>query len=193
MSMFSFSRDMGIDFGTSRTRIYIPYQGIVYDEPSKIAYEAGEEQEFVCVGDSAEKMLGRVSEDVVVDSIVLRGAIQDEISSGKYMRHAIKKALHNTTGGVQFLMQLLRRDALAGIPTDATSMEQRTMIQTCKRAGMRNIFTEQNAILAAFGIGMHRDELRGRMIVDIGAGLTEVAVISLGGMSSFRVEKVGGR
>lgn len=71
-------------------------------------------------------------------------------------------------------------------------MEQRAIIQTCKRAGIRHIFTEQNAILAAFGIGMHRDELRGRMIADIGAGLTEAAVISLGGMSSYQVEKVGG-
>ena len=78
------------------------------------------------------------------------------------------------------------------MPTNATGMEQRAVVQTCKRAGARNVFVGKNAILAAFGIGTHRDELRGRMVADIGAGLTEAAVISLGGMSSWNTVKVGG-
>ena len=73
-----------------------------------------------------------------------------------------------------------------------TSMEQRAIVQTCKRVGARNVITDQNAVLAAFGVGIHRDELHGRMVTDIGAGLTESAVISLGGLSSYRSVKVGG-
>ena len=115
---------------------------------------------------------------------LLGGAIQDEKTTEQYL-----KEIFDRSDG---MFTFLRRDVLIGVPTNATNMQQRTMVQTCRRSGTRNVFTEQNAILAAFGVGMHKDELYGRMVTDIGAGLTETAVISLGGTSSSSTIAVGG-
>ncbi len=184
MSFFSFSRNVGIDLGTSQTRIYIPYRGVIFDEPSKLAFEGDGKKRLICVGECAEEMVGRAPNHINIHTTVSRGAIQDEHIAEKYLHSAIRQA--------QGILRFFRSDILISVPTGATSMEQRAAIQTCKRTGARSVFTEQNAILAAFGVGMHRDELRGRMVTDIGAGLTETAVISLGGMSSYRSERVGG-
>ena len=184
MGFLSFSRDIGIDVGTSRTRIYVPYRGIVFDEPSMLACDADRNNQLICVGDCANEMVGRTPANIEVCSVVSRGVVQDEKIAERYLETSLRQS--------RGMLRVLRHDMLIGIPTDATSMEQRAVIQTCKRSGARNVFVEQNAILAAFGIGTHKDELRGRMVADIGAGLTETAVISLGGMSSHNTLKVGG-
>ena len=179
-----FSRDIGIDLGTARTRIFIPYRGVVSDEPGALALDSNNNS-LICVGDCADKMIGRVPSNIEVHTITTHGAIQDEKIAERYLRSILKR---NARG----LFSLFKKDVLIGAPTNATSMEQRAVVQTCKRAGAREVFIGQNAILAAFGVGTHRDELHGRMVVDIGAGLTEAAVISLGGMSSWNTIKVGG-
>lgn len=184
MGLLSFSRDIGIDIGTSRTRVYIPYRGIVFDEPSMLALDTSQEKQIICVGDCANEMVGRTPANIEVCPVVFRGAVQDEKIAEQYLAASLKQS--------RGVLHILRHDVLIGVPTDATSMEQRAIIQTCKRSGARNVFVEQNIILAAFGIGMHQDELRGRMVADIGAGLTEAAVISLGGMSSHSILKIGG-
>ena len=181
MGIFSFSRNIGVDLGTSHTRVYIPYKGIVFNEPSILAVDKGG---FVCIGKDAKEMLGRATRDAKIQPIIMRGAIQDEKITEQYLRKIFKQS----RGPLAFL----RQDTLASVPTNATNMQQRAMIQTCRRAGTRNVFTEENAVLAAFGVGMHKDELHGRMVADIGAGLTETAVISLGGASSSSTVKVGG-
>ncbi len=185
MALFSFSRDVGIDLGTSRTRIYLPYNGIVFDEPSALAFEGEEKhKKLVCVGDCAHEMVGRAPDSISIHNIVSHGVIQDERIAEQYLYEALKK--------VRGMFQVIRNDILISTPTEVTSMEERAVIQTCKRTGARNVFTEQKVILAAFGVGMDRDELHGRMITDIGAGLTEAAVISLGGMSGYSSTKIGG-
>ena len=184
MAIPFFSRDIGIDLGSSRTRIYVPYRGVVSDEPGALALNTDTDS-LVCVGDCANEMIGRVPGNIEVHTITAHGAIQNEKIAEQYLRSILKKSTRS-------IFSIIKKDVLIGVPTNATSMEQRAIIQTCKRAGARNVFVGQNAILAAFGIGMHRDELRGRMVADIGAGLTEVAVISLGGMSSWNTVKVGG-
>ena len=184
MNKFSFSRDIGIDLGTARTRIYIPYKGIVFDEPSALAFGMNQKKEFLCIGDCAKEMLGRTPKNVEVHQTIVRGAVQDENIVEEYLINALKHS--------RKLFNFIKNDMLLGVPTQSTSVEQRAVIQTCKRTGARNVFTEQNTILAAFGVGTHKDELHGCMIADIGAGLTEVAVISLGGMSSSSTVKIGG-
>ena len=183
MGIFSFSRNIGIDLGTSRTRLYVPYRGVVFDEPSMVALD---KKGVTCIGGDAKEMMERASQRVEARHTIACGAIQDEKMVEQYLREIFKQS-HG-------MLKFIRRDALVGVPTNATNMQQRSAIQTCKRAGARNVFTEQNAILAAFGvgIGMHKDELHGRMVADIGAGLTETAVISLGGASSNSTVRVGG-
>lgn len=181
MGVFSLSRNVGIDLGTSRTRVYVPYQGIVFDGPSVLA---SDKKNSTYIGDDAKEMLGRMTKDADIRLIVTRGAVRDEQVAEQYLRNIFKQ--------FQGLLRILRYDVLVNIPTNATSMQQRAMMQTCRRAGIRNVFTEANAVLAAFGVGMHKDELHGRMVADIGAGLTETAVISLGGVSSSSTVKVGG-
>lgn len=181
MGFFSFSRNIGIDLGTSHTRIYVPYKGMVFDEPSMLALD---KRESMYIGNGAKEMMGRTAKGVEIQSIIVRGAIQDEKIAEQYLRRIFKQS--------RGILKFLRQDALANVPTNATNMQQRAMMQTCRRAGTRNVFTEENAVLAAFGVGMHKDELHGRMVADIGAGLTETAVISLGGASSSSTVKVGG-
>ena len=181
MGFFSFVRNIGIDLGTSHTRIYVPYKGVVFDEPSILATDKKEE---VYIGDDAKEMVGRTEKNTEIQKIVIHGAIQDE----RIAEHYLKKIFKQSRG----IFRFLRQDALVSVPTNATNMQQRAMIQTCRRAGTRNVFTEENAVLAAFGVGMHKGELHGRMVADIGAGLTETAVISLGGVSSSNTVKVGG-
>ena len=184
MGILRFSRDIGIDIGTSRTRIYVPHRGVVFDEPSVAAFSADHKNTLLCIGTQAKEMIGRTDERAVAVPTMISGAVQDE----KVVEQYLETSLRQSRG----IFKFVRHDMLTGIPTKATSMEQRAIMQVCKRAGARNVFTEQNAILAALGIGAHKDELRGRMVADIGAGLTEAAVISLGGMSSSHAVKVGG-
>ena len=184
MALISFSRDVGIDLGTSRTRVYIPYHGVVFDEPSALAFEGEKEKKIICVGDCAHEMIGRVPDAITIHNIVAHGVIQNE--------HIAEQYLHAVLKQVRGMFRIIRNDILIGTPTNVTGMEERAVIQTCKRTGARNVFTEQKSILAAFGCGMDRNELRGRMITDIGAGLTESAVISLGGMSGYNSAKIGG-
>lgn len=186
MSFFSFSRDVGVDFGTFRTRIFVPYKGVVFDEPSVVAVD-DKTRSFVCMGNYAKEMEGRTIEGMQVTDVLSRGVVQDEQIAEQYLRGGLKQS-----HGFLSIANFLRHDVLVNVPTDITSMEERAVIQTCKRAGARNVFAEKSVILAALGIGTPRDELRGRMIVDIGAGLTEAAVISLGGMSSSSSVRVGG-
>ena len=181
MGIFSFSRNVGIDLGTSRTRLYVPYRGVVFDEPSIVALD---KRDVSCIGSDAKEVMERAGERVEARHIIECGAIQDEKMVERYLREVFKQS-HG-------VLKFLRRDALVGVPSSATNMQQRSAIQTCRRAGVRNVFTEENAILAAFGVGMHKDEMYGRMVADIGAGLTETAVISLGGSSSSSTVRVGG-
>lgn len=167
--------------GTARTRLYVPYKGIVFDEPSIVALD---KNEMICIGGDAKEMMERANKRAEAHPIITCGAIQDEKMVEQYLRKVFKQS--------NGMLKFIRRDALIGVPTKATSMQQRSAIQTCRRAGMRHVFTEENAILAALGVGMHKDELHGRMVTDIGAGLTETAVISLGGASSSSTVQVGG-
>ena len=167
--------------GTSRTRLYVPYRGIAFDEPSMVALSKGQ---ITCIGGDAKEMMERANKRAEARDIIICGAIQDEKIVEQYLRKMCKQS--------NGIFKFIRRDALVGVPTRATNMQQRSAIQTCRRAGMRHVFTEENAILAALGVGMHKDELHGRMVADIGAGLTETAVISLGGASSSSTVQVGG-
>lgn len=187
--MIVLPREIGIDIGTSRTRIYIPYRGIVFDEPSVISFysdapHSDTYSDILCIGDCSEEMRGRAPGEVLVKQLVINGAIQNQEHVRLYLTHALKK--------VKGVLQLIRSDALINIPVSSTSMENRTFIDTCRKSDLRNVYREHSVILAAFGVGTQQDELRGRMVADIGAGITEVGVISFGGINSKGAVKIGG-
>ena len=184
MGFFSLSRNVGIDLGTSRTRVYVPNRGVVFDEPSVLALSANG-SDLLCIGKAAGEMIGRVSGGEQVHDIVIRGMVQNEHIAERFLREIFSK--------ISGFFKFFRRDAVVGVPTNATGMQRRAIMQVCRRAGLRNVFTECNTILAAAGAGMYRDDLRGRMVADIGAGFTEASVISLGGAGSgSSVVHVGG-
>ena len=182
--MFVIPKEIGIDMGTSRTRIYVPYRGIVFDEPSVISFNSNDSSDPLCIGDCSEEMMGRAPDDVSVHQIIINGTIQNQEHARTYLLHALRK--------IKGIFRFIRSDALICIPLSSTSMENRIFIDTCRKSELRNIYREHSVILSAIGIGTQQDELRGRMVADIGAGLTEVGVISFGGINSSRVAKIGG-
>ena len=184
MGFFSLSRDIGIDLGTFSTRIYFPHRGVVFNEPSVLAKDLEEGNELLCIGKRAREMVGRTDTSIDLHPIVFHGSIKDEVFVESYLSAAISR-LRNK-------FSFLRSDMLVNVPVGATSMEQRAIVQACKRAGARHVYTEVSVVLAALGTGVDRDELRGQMVTDIGAGVTESAVISLGGVSSHKSIPVGG-
>lgn len=181
MGLLSFSRNVGVDLGTSHTRVYVPYRGVVFDGPSVLA---SDKKNSVYIGNEAKEMLGRMLKDIDIRFIISHGIVQDEQVVEWYLRHIFKQ--------FRGLSRIFRNDVLVNVPTNATNMQQRAMMQTCRRAGMRHVFTEANSVLSALGVGMDKSDLKGRMIADIGAGLTETAVISLGSASSSSTVKIGG-
>lgn len=180
---FSLLRDIGVDIGTSRTRIYLPNKGIVFDEPSFLVFNT-RTKELISWGAHTDEVRGRASADIEVVQIMRHGIIENQRHATQYLRHTFREIIG--------LFSFLRKDVLVGIPTAASNLEQRTMLEVCRKAGAKNVYPESNALLAALGVGVQQDDFRGWMIVDIGAGLTEVGVISFGGLNSHKTVKIGG-
>ncbi len=177
-------RELGIDIGTSNIRIFIPKQGIVLEEPSIIATDATTGR-VIGIGASAEEMIDRAPEEIIVHRPLIAGNINDQQAARHLLEWCLKKVLGR--------LNIFRPDIVVSIPTEANSMEQRVMIETCKQIPVREVFPEREGILSGLGTGIHAGELKGRMVADIGAGKTDVAVISLGGMLSHGSVPVGGR
>lgn len=184
LNFFSLSKNIGIDFGSSRTRIFVPGKGIVFDEPSIIAFTSADKKEFVGLGHEVREMLGRVGKKRYTYKIIERGVINDENIANIYLENAFKYC--------DGIYRIFRNDILVGTPTKSTSMQDRSFRQVCKRSGGRDIVLEQNTILSSLVVGTNKEDFRGNMIADIGAELTEVAVISLGGIANSKTIKLGG-
>lgn len=178
-----FSRDIGIDMGSSRVRVFVPNKGVVFDEPNYLVFSKADNR-LVSWGESAKEARERTAPDLLVHHIMDHGLILDQKRAIEYIRLMFSE--------ISGPFALLRKDVLSNTPTDVPNVDLRTFMEVFRRAGARNVFLEQNAILAAFGIGMRKKDLRAWMVVDIGAGLTDIGVISLGGLSSYKSVKVAG-
>ena len=178
-----FSRDLGIDLGTANTLVYVKGQGIVLCEPSVVAIVKGTNQ-VLAVGIEAKNMLGRTPGNIVAIRPMKDGVIADFEVTEAMLRYFINK-VHNRT-------RMVNPRIMVCVPSGITSVERRAVKDSAISAGAREVLLIEEPMAAAIGAGLPVAEASGNMIVDIGGGTTEVAVISLSGMVVARSIRVAG-
>ncbi len=184
MSLFSvFSKDIGIDLGTVNTLIYIQGKGIILNEPSVVALNKSN-NEIISVGSEAKKMLGRTPGSIVAINPMRDGVIADFEIVEKMIRHFINKVINKRS--------LIKPKIVIGVPTSTTEVERRAVQESCEQAGARDIFLIEEPVAAAIGSNLPVSEPIGNMIVDIGGGTTEIAIISLGSIVVENSIRIGG-
>ncbi len=184
--LFGFmSADMAIDLGTANTLVYVRDQGIVLNEPSVVAISmnAGKKQ-VLAVGNEAKQMLGRTPGNIVAIRPLRDGVIADFEVTEAMIKHFIRK-VHNRRSFVSPKMVIC-------VPSGSTAVEQRAIIESAESAGASQVSLIEEPMAAAIGAGLPVTEPTGSMVVDIGGGTTEVAVISLGGIVYAKSVRVGG-
>ena len=166
-----FTRDIGIDLGTANTLIYVSGEGIVLQEPSVVAIDQRDRTAYA-VGDEANKMIGRTPGDIVAVRPLKDGVIADFDAAEMMLRAFIQRVRHG----------IFNPRIAIGIPSGVTGVEWRAVMDAARRAGASEVFPIDEPIAAAIGAGLPVTEPTGNMIVDIGGGTTEVAVMSLQGI-----------
>ncbi|GAB6099087.1 rod shape-determining protein [Halanaerocella petrolearia] len=179
-----FSRDMGVDLGTANTLVYIKGKGVLIREPSVVAIKDGSAEDVLAVGDEAKKMIGRTPGNIVAIRPMKDGVIADFEVTEKMLRYFITKA-HKRK-------RLVRPRIIVCVPSGVTEVEKRAVIDAALHAGAREAYLIEEPMAAAIGAGLPVHEATGNMVVDIGGGTTEVAVISLGGIVNKKSIRVGG-
>lgn len=178
-----FGRRIGIDLGTANVLVYVPKRGIVVNEPSVVAINSTNNR-IVAVGTEAKEMLGRTPDSIVAYRPLRDGVIADYHVTQAMIRHLINK--------VSAGMKLRRPDVMVSIPAGATSTERRAVIDATLAAGARAAYIIQEPVAAAIGAGVPIASAAGNMVVDIGGGTTEIAILSLGGVVAKSSTRVGG-
>ena len=183
-SFFSgFSKDMGIDLGTANTLVYVRGRGIVIQEPSVVAIDCNSGN-VLAVGNEAKRRMGRTPANVVAVRPMKDGVIADFDVTEKMLRYFMNRATRRNG--------LFKPRVVVGIPSGVTEVEKRAIIDASIQAGAKDSFLIEEPMAAAIGAGLPVSEPTGSMIVDIGGGTTEVAVISLGGIVASRSIRVAG-
>ena len=178
-----FSNDIGIDLGTANTLVYVRDRGIVLREPSVVAVQAGTNR-VLAVGDEAKRMLGRTPGSIVAIRPLKAGVIADFEITEAMLRYFIQK-VHNHR-------RMVRPRVVVAVPSGITEVEKRAVKDSALHAGARDVFLIEEPMAAAIGVGLPVQEPAGNMIVDVGGGTTEVALISLAGIVYSRSVRVGG-
>ena len=178
-----FSNDIAIDLGTASTLVYVRGKGIVLNEPSVVAVDKGTNR-VRSVGEEAKRMLGRTPSNIVAIRPMRDGVIADFEITESMIRHFIRK-VHNSR-------RMSRPRMIIGIPSGITEVERRAVRESAERAGAREVHLITEPMAAAIGAGLPIQEPAGNMVVDIGGGTTEVAVISLGGIVVFKSTRTAG-
>jgi len=178
-----FSSDIGIDLGTANTLVYVRDQGIVLREPSVVAVQAGTNK-VLAVGNEAKSMLGRTPGNIVAIRPLKDGVIADFEITEAMLSHLITKA----HGG----RRLVRPRVVIAVPSGITEVEKRAVKDSATHAGAREVYLIEEPMAAAIGVGLPIQEAAGNMIIDIGGGTTEVALISLAGIVFSRSVRVAG-
>ncbi len=178
-----FSNDMGIDLGTASTLVYVKGQGIVLCEPSVVAIQKGTNH-VLAVGEEAKRMLGRTPGSIVAIRPMKDGVIADFEITEAMLRYFINK-VHNRR-------VLVRPRMVIAIPSGITEVEKRAVKDSAERAGAREVYLVEEPIAAAIGVGLPIQEPAGNMIIDIGGGTTEMAVVSLSDIVYSKSIRIGG-
>ena len=177
------SSDIGIDLGTANTLVYVKDQGVVLREPSVVAVQSGTNN-VLAVGDEAKRMLGRTPSNIVAVRPLKDGVIADFEVTEAMLRHFISK-VHN--GRVR-----AKPRVVIAVPAGITEVEKRAVQESAMHAGAREVYLIEEPMAAAIGVGLPVQDPAGNMIIDIGGGTTEVAVISLSGIVFSRSLRVAG-
>lgn len=180
---FSFSRDMGIDLGTANTLVYVSGRGIVLQEPSVVAMDQ-DEKIPLAVGEDAKRMLGRTPGNIVALRPLRDGVIADFDTAELMLKHFIRRVHEGRT--------LVSPRIVIGIPSGVTGVERRAVMEAASQAGARDVYLIDEPVAAAIGAGLPVAEPTGNMIIDIGGGTTEVAVLSLQGTVLSESVRVAG-
>jgi rod shape-determining protein MreB and related proteins len=177
-----FSNDIGIDLGTANTLVFVKDQGIVLREPSVVAVRAGTSQ-VLAVGDEAKRMLGRTPGNIVAVRPLKDGVIADFEMTESMLRHFITKVNSR---------KWVRPRVVIAVPSGITEVEKRAVKESAAHAGAREVYLIEEPMAAAIGVGLPVQDAAGNMIIDIGGGTTEVALISLSGIVFSRSVRVAG-
>jgi rod shape-determining protein MreB len=180
--MFSLGK-IGIDLGTANSLVYVPKRGIVLNEPSVVAISVSDNA-ILAVGNEAKEMIGRTPDTIVAHRPIKDGVIADYRVTEAMIRYFINK--------VSGRIRLFKPEIMVSVPAGITSTERRAVVEATVKAGAKAAYVVKEPILAAIGAGIPINSASGHMIVDIGGGTTEVAVISLGGIVCVSSVRVGG-
>lgn len=184
MGVFKFlSRDMGIDLGTANTLVYVRGKGIVLNEPSVVAIQ-NDTKTVLSVGEDAKKMIGRTPGNIVAIRPMKDGVIADFDVTQSMLKYFIKKVYSRRT--------LIQPRVVVSVPSGVTEVEKRAVEEATLQAGAREAYLIEEPMAAAIGAGLPVEEPTGSMVVDIGGGTTEVAIISLGGIVTAKSIRIGG-
>ncbi|MEK7588203.1 MAG: rod shape-determining protein [Patescibacteria group bacterium] len=178
-----FSRKLGIDLGTANTLVFLPGKGIVLNEPSVVAVSE-QDNKILAIGFEAKNMIGKTPDSIIAYRPMKDGVIADYRVTEAMLRYFINKAM----GKFNFF----KPDVMVSVPAGVTSTQRRAVIEATIKAGAKNAYVVKEPILAAIGAGIPIHESKGYMIVDIGGGTTDVAVISLGGIVASTSVKCAG-
>ena len=180
-----FVRKIGIDLGTANTLVFVPGRGVVLNEPSVVAVSE-QDNKILAVGLEAKDMIGRTPDSIVAYRPMKDGVIADYRVTEAMLRYYMSKALGK--------WNLFRPEVMVSVPAGVTSTERRAVIEAAIKAGAKNAYVVKEPVLAAIGAGIPIHEARGHMIIDIGGGTSDIAVISLGGIvASTSVKCAGNR
>ncbi|GAA0294840.1 rod shape-determining protein MreB [Gracilibacillus halotolerans] len=185
MKLFNFSQDLGIDLGTANTLVFVNNKGVVVREPSVVAINK-KTGDIEAVGNDARNMIGRTPGNIAVIRPMMDGVIADYDTTAAMMKYYIKLAQRNRSSLAK------KPDVMVCVPSGITMVEERAVIDATKQAGAKDAFPIAEPFAAAIGAGLPVWEPTGSMIVDIGGGTTEVAVVSLGGIVTSQSIRVAG-
>jgi rod shape-determining protein MreB len=181
--MSFFIKKLGIDLGTANTLVFVPGQGVILNEPSVVAVSVPENR-ILAVGNEAKVMIGKTPDTIIAYRPMKDGVIADYRVTEAMLRYFISKALGR--------WNIFKPEVMVSVPAGVTSTERRAVVEAAIKAGAKSAYVVKEPVLAAIGAGIPIHEPSGHMIVDIGGGTTDVAVISLGGIVASASAKGAG-
>ena len=177
-----FRKKVGIDLGTANTLVYVGGEGIVLNEPTVVSYSI-EDRRILAVGDEAREMLGRTPGSIIVSRPMKEGVIADFTTTCAMITYFLKKALKN---------RVFWPEVMIAIPGGASQVEKRAVVAACKRAGASYCYLIEEPLAAALCAKIPISQASGHMIVNLGGGTAEIAVISLGQLVSYKTVRIAG-
>lgn len=174
---------LGIDLGTTTTLVYLPGRGVVLNEPSVVAVSV-QDNKILAIGSEAKNMIGKTPDSIIAYRPLKDGVIADHRVTEAMLRYYMRKALGK--------FNILKPEVMISVPAGVTSTERRAVVEAAMKAGAKSAYVVKEPILAAIGAGIPIQEAHGHMIMDVGGGTIDVAVISLGGIVSSTSVKCAG-